>query len=111
MIDSFPLPDGRLLHPYDLLRAFRRGNGEWIRQYQLLQERSDRVRLRVVPGGSAPRDARERLHAPLAELLGPGVEVDVELVAHIPIEQTGKFRVARSLVHSEYDRRVASDVG
>jgi phenylacetate-CoA ligase len=110
MIDSFPMPDGRVLHPYDLLRAFKRGNDGWIRQYQILQERIDLVLLRVVPGETAPADARERLHVALAALLGPAVTVQVELVPEIPIEATGKFRVARSQVYSEYDR-VASDVG
>jgi phenylacetate-CoA ligase len=110
MIDSFPMPDGRLLHPYDLLRAFKRGNDEWIRQHQILQERIDRVVLRVVPGATMPIDAHARLHAALAALLGPAVTVQVELVREIPIETTGKFRVARSQVYSEYDG-VGSDVG
>ena len=41
MIDYFPLPDGRLLHPYEIVtRLVWRSQG-WIRQYQLVQERRD----------------------------------------------------------------------
>ncbi|HEU4699169.1 MAG TPA: hypothetical protein VFS40_08315 [Gemmatimonadales bacterium] len=106
MIDYFPLPDGRLVHPYEIVARFRDA-APWIRQYQLVQERLDRVELRAVPVGpaaGADPAAREReVAAAIGALLGPAVDVRVTVVPEIPLEPSGKLRVARSLVHSAYD--------
>jgi phenylacetate-CoA ligase len=103
MIDYFPLPDGRLLHPYEIIGRLVWGPGQWMRQYQLVQERRDRVVLYVVaeepPGGRL-----EELDRTVRPILGAGVEFDVQVVGRIPFETTGKLRPSRSLVHSEYDR-------
>jgi phenylacetate-CoA ligase len=101
MLDYFPLPDGRLIHPYELVLPLVRH--PWVRQYQLLQERPDRVVLQVVAAphpspaelAEAERDARERL--------GPGVELVLALVSEIALQPNGKFRPSRSLVASAYD--------
>jgi len=105
MIDYFPLPDGRTLHPYQILGSFIRGADGWIRQYQLLQERLDRIVLRVVPMEAPSVDQLTRIQRSVLPLLGPGVEFQVSLVDDIPLEEGGKFRPSRSLVASDPDRR------
>jgi len=102
MIDFFPLPDGRLLHPYDIVNILFDA-ASWLDQYQLMQERKDRIVLRVVPLALPPPDGPARLEARVRSLLGPRVEFVVLLVPRIDIESSGKCRVSRSLVNSAYD--------
>lgn len=103
MIDYFPLPDGRVIHPYQILSSFIAGGDGWIRQYQLLQERRDRIVLRVLPVRAPEPEFIARLEQAVRPLLGPEVEFQVQLVDALPLEGTGKFRPSRSLVHSAYD--------
>ena len=103
MIDYFPLPDGRVIHPYQILSSFIGGGDSWIQQYQLLQERRDRIVLRVLPAHAPDPEGVARLEQSVLPLLGPLVEFRVQLVNDLPLEQTGKFRPSRSLVHSGYD--------
>ena len=108
MIDYFPLPDGRVIHPYQILSSFIGGGDAWIRQYQLLQERPDRIVLRVLPAHAPEPDRLASLERSVLPLLGPSVEFRVQLVDDLPLEHTGKFRPSRSLVHSLYDESTAS---
>jgi phenylacetate-CoA ligase len=101
-IDSFTLPDGRVLHPYQILSKMIGGRDSWIRQYQLLQERKDRIVLRVLPAQASVSDHIAEIERSVHPLLGPGVEFQVQLMDQMPLEPTGKFRTSRSLVHSEY---------
>lgn len=103
MIDYFPLPDGRMIHPYQILSSFISGGDSWIRQYQLLQEREGRIVLRVLPVQAPEPQYIARLEQSVRPLLGPEVEFQVQLVDALPLEDTGKFRPSRSLVHSAYD--------
>jgi phenylacetate-CoA ligase len=103
MIDYFPLPDGRMIHPYQILSSFITGGDSWIRQYQLLQERRDRIVLRVLPVRAPEGEFLAQLEQSVRPLLGAGVEFQVQLVDALPLEATGKFRPSRSLVHSAYD--------
>jgi phenylacetate-CoA ligase len=104
MIDYFPLPDGRLLHPYEIVSRLVWGSGEWLKQYQLVQERRDRVVLYAVTDGPPSAERVEGIGRAVRPLLGPAVEFEVQLVERIPVDATGKLRPSRSLVHSEYDR-------
>ena len=98
--DVFWLPGGRILCPYWLVVPLME-RFPWVRQYQLVQERPDLVRLMVV---AAPEvtDAPERLSGwrrDAEEDCGAPVRVVVEQVAQIPLEPSGKFRSIRSLLH------------
>jgi phenylacetate-CoA ligase len=104
MIDYFPLPDGRLLHPYEIVSRLVWGPREWMKQYQLVQERRDRVVLYAVAEEPPPAERLQEIERTARPILGPGVEFEVRLVGRIPFESTGKLRPSRSLVHSEYDR-------
>jgi phenylacetate-CoA ligase len=103
MIDYFPLPDGRMIHPYQILSSFITGGDSWIRQYQLLQERRDRIVLRVLPVRAPEEEFIAQLERSVRPLLGPEVEFQVQLVDTLPLEPSGKFRPSRSLVYSAYD--------
>ena len=101
MLDYFPLPGGRLVHPYELTAVIR--NAAWIRQQRVIQERLDRIVVYLVPD---ERPAPGEVHAieeALGRRLGPDVHVSVALVDDVPMEASGKFRVFRSLVRSEHD--------
>jgi phenylacetate-CoA ligase len=100
MIDYFPLPDGRLIHPYQILASFIGGNDGWIKQYQLLQEREDRIVLRVQPAETPGAERLAALERSVVPILGPQVHFRVQLVDDIPLEESGKFRPSRSLVGS-----------
>jgi phenylacetate-CoA ligase len=104
MIDYFPLPDGRLLHPYEIVTRLVWGPGEWLKQYQLVQERRDRVVLYAVTDGTPSAERVEGIGRTVRPLLGPAVEFEVQVVERIPLDATGKLRPSRSLVRSEYDR-------
>lgn len=104
MIDYFPLPDGRVLHPYEIVSRLVWGPREWLRQYQLVQERRDRVVLYAVTDGPPSTERLEMIGRIARPLLGPSVQFEVQVVERIPFESTGKLRPSRSLVHSEYDR-------
>ena len=104
MIDYFPLPDGRLLHPYEIISRLVWGPTEWMKQYQLVQERRDRVVLYAVADAAPPVERLQEIERVVRPILGPGVEFEVQLAASIPLDSSGKLRPSRSLVHSEYDR-------
>jgi phenylacetate-CoA ligase len=103
MVDYFPLPDGRLLHPFSLTTPMLEAHS-WIRQYQLTQERTDHIVLRVVPW-SQPTSPQllETLRQQYAQSLGPQVTLDIRLLDKLSPEPSGKFRLSRSLVRSLYD--------
>lgn len=103
MIDYFPLADGRLLHPYEITWALATELGPWVRQYQLTQETEDRIVLRVVPVSDVPAERLKAVEQALGRLLGPRVRGLLTIVPEIELEPTGKFRVSRSRVRSEYD--------
>jgi phenylacetate-CoA ligase len=102
-IDCFMLPDGRVLHPYQILTSFIGGADSWIRQYQLLQERRDRIILRVIPVEPPGPEHVARVEQSVRSLLGSGVEFRVQLVSDFSLEASGKFRSVRSLVTSTTD--------
>ncbi|MGH2400611.1 MAG: hypothetical protein ACRDF6_12300, partial [bacterium] len=89
------------LHPYQILTSFIAGGDAWVRQYQLLQERKDRIVLRVLPAESPGPDRIARIEHSVAGLLGAGVQFQVQLVSDLPLDANGKFRPCRSLALTE----------
>lgn len=100
VVDYFPLPDGRVVHPYAITTDIVRPVAPWMRQHQIVQERSDNVVLRLVPAEPPPRGAPERVEAAVREFLGPAVEFRLELVSEIPRGPNGKVRLAESQVRA-----------
>jgi phenylacetate-CoA ligase len=103
MVDSFLLPDGRRLHPYRIFEQLVPGDDAWIRQYQLLQDRPDRIVLQVVPSQPPTPELQDRIARSVLPLLGSAVEFQVRVVDVIPLESGGKYRHSRSLIASEYE--------
>lgn len=103
MLDYFPLPGGRMIHPYEIVLILVNTASTWVRQYQLIQEREDRIILRAVPSTTPTPQELARLEEPVINFLGQDVEFKVVLVPEIQLEPSGKFRVSRSLVKSAYD--------
>lgn len=104
MLDYFPLAGGRLLHPYELVAIIVKHAGRWIGQYQIAQERPDRVVVRATPLACPARAEVAALERAARDCLGPGIEFEIGLFAQeLPPEINGKFRMARSFVESIYD--------
>ncbi|MGH7230240.1 MAG: phenylacetate--CoA ligase family protein, partial [Nitrospiraceae bacterium] len=101
-MDYFRLPGGRVLHPYELAVAagLLRGRVPWIREYQVIQERMDRIAMRVVPFQTPSSPQIAALTIPAQALLGPAVQFHLELVPEIPFDPSGKFRVYQPLERS-----------
>lgn len=95
-VDYFRLPDGRTVHPWHVAVDCLHG-ANWIAQCQVVQERVDRIRVRVLPRASVADDRLRALERCLSEGLGEGVRVDVERVSSFPVK-ADKFRSFRSLV-------------
>src|SRR3972149_8842888 len=103
MLDYFLLPGGRVIHPSEITIRHILGAAPWIRQYQLIQEQEDRIILRAVPSTAPTPQELARLEESVINFLGQDVEFRVVLVPGIQIEPSGKFRISRSLVRSDYD--------
>jgi phenylacetate-CoA ligase len=103
MIDYFPLPGGRVVHPYEILPWVRQGTDAWFHQYQMIQEREDRILFRAVASTPPPQEELVSIERRVQTHLGPGVEFRIDLVPEIRPDPSGKLRVSRSLVQSTYD--------
>ena len=71
--------------------------------YQLIQEKIERIILRIVVFENATPHELTRLRGVVESVIGPGVGLWIEQVQEIQLEPGGKFRPCRSLVRSEYD--------
>jgi len=92
-----------MIHPYEIVAILRDDAASWTRKYQLIQEREDRITMRIVPTETPQPEKLALLERSVNALLGSEVEFRVILVPDIQLEQSGKFRVFRSLVKSAYD--------
>jgi hypothetical protein len=59
-----------------------------------------------VPSDTPTPELENRITGAVMPLLGPGVEFLVRIVDDLPLDAGGKFRHARSLMASSYDRIV-----
>lgn len=101
MYDYFPLKDGRMLHPYRILKHLGDKNS-WIGQYRLVQENEDLVRLYVVPAGTASEEEIAAIHEGVSRELGQAARFEVAMVDRLENDGRGKFRVCVSRLASEY---------
>jgi len=91
-VDVVVTPDGRRVGCADTMIAA----GLLIREAQIVQERLNLVRVKVVPtNGFGPEDI-QRIVREAQQRLGPEVEVVVEPVDRIPRTAAGKFRAVIS---------------
>jgi len=73
-----------------------------IRQFQLIQERVDLVRVTVAPDVGFPATATDQIVAKLEGLFEGEIAVELELVASIPPLPSGKHRYVISRVADEH---------
>lgn len=97
--DSILTPDGALVSGAALtvyLVADRPG----FKQLQVVQERLDSVKVRIVPSNRYEDADLDFLRAQLRRFLGESMEVDYEFVSEIPRERSGKYRYVISRLGS-----------
>jgi len=104
--DYLVLPSGRKISWLYLLRVILydkifRENVFAISQYQIIQDRKDRVILNFVKGREFNPEMLERIRKSLEkefDKLGENLEVVTQIVDEIPMERTGKRRLLISKV-------------
>jgi phenylacetate-CoA ligase len=91
--DRFPMPDGETIHPY-VLEVPLLQLATWMKRYQIVQERLDRIVVRCIPmpAGAPSENELSALGERLTEAAG-SVQVVLELVDDIPSGPGGKFRL------------------
>ena len=98
--DYLLLPDGRRAHALEAIMPVITADVSWLDQYQLTQEAEDRFVLRIAPLGSPLPEELEAMRKIVAERLGRGATLSIELVDHIAFEPSGKFKECRCLVRA-----------
>jgi len=101
MQDYFVLPDGREIYAWYIVSLFSE-QAPWIRQYDLEQEDSGRILMRAVPLRLPSPEDIEACRELFKIVLGPDLDVRVEIVTHIPPGPGGKFYYHRSRRLSVY---------
>ena len=104
MLDYFRLPNGRLLHSYEISIPVRRKLEPIIRQYQLIQEKENRIVMRISLANTLLPEDKKAAEDAIRAIVGKDVVFTIVEVDHIQRESSGKFRVAKSLVTSPYDK-------
>ena len=101
VIDSFVMPDGRILYGGFLEDLMAEVPG--VRRYQFVQKTPGEVVLSVIPDGMFGEESRaalERARLRGIEAFGAGVTLEVRLVESIPLTRSGKHLYLVSLVRN-----------
>ena len=94
--DFLVTPEGRVMHALAAIYILRELPG--LREFQLVQERVDLVRVRLVPDQGFASETPDLVVSRLGRLLGSGVSVEVEIAPEIPRAPSGKHRYVISKV-------------
>ena len=70
-----------------------------IAKFKIVQESIDQTTVLLVAASDFDHDVVKRIRTGMADRLGSGVSIDVQLVDDIPCESSGKFRYVTSKVH------------
>jgi len=97
--DFLPMPDGRKLHPFELIRSIA-GQFGWISQFRIIQEDSATFTLLIRPLTAPPAGAVELIEKQLGGILGSAVRLNLATVESIPLTSSGKMPVCISKVTS-----------
>ena len=105
--DFLVTPTGKVMHALAVIYVLREIPS--IREFQVVQERLDHLRVRIVPDGDFSGEAREIIAVRLAELFGGRLSLEIELEQAIPRSSAGKHRYVISRVAEQYlDRLVGA---
>jgi phenylacetate-CoA ligase len=99
--DYLILPGKRELFAASIAYILQR-EAPWINKYELVQEKENRVVLRVVADAYPPPDVLDPLFAKIQALLGHDVVFLIEHVRELQPGPGGKYRILRSLISSPY---------
>ena len=94
--DVFKLSNGRILNGLSI--PFEDLERDLVR-FQIVQEASDRVVIKIVPRDTANADVVERIQRLMRHHCGEGITVEVRSVDRIEVPPSGKFRYVVSNVH------------
>ncbi len=101
-IDHLRLPGGREIYSAAAAHVIQ-SHAQWVEQYELVQERIDLIIIRMVAAEPPAPAALFLLRDKLADLLGPEVDIRLDLVPEIAPGPGEKFRILRSLVGPRRD--------
>jgi phenylacetate-CoA ligase len=104
--DFLVTPDGRVLHALGVIYVLREVAS--VREFQIIQEAVDRVRVEVVPEPSFCEKDRLLIQRRIRSLLGDGAEVHIHIRERIVRAPSGKFRYVISQVADAYLERLLS---
>ncbi len=96
-IDHFVLPDGYLAHPFGISETFVTSS-PFLRQYQMVQEAPDLLRIRVVTDSPPPETWGAEVERRIRKHLGHPVRVDIERMDALPPAPGGKHKLFESRV-------------
>ncbi|MBW1743380.1 MAG: phenylacetate--CoA ligase family protein [Deltaproteobacteria bacterium] len=96
--DYFYLPDGRHVHPLEIILPVFSEAASWLDQFQMTQETESRFVLRISSLRTPTSEGLEHMQKAISGRLGKGAEFRMELVDHIAFEPSGKFRDCRCLI-------------
>ncbi len=82
--------DGTVMHGLALIYVVRELPG--IRKFKIVQEDVDHTRVMLVAEEGFDPGVKARIREGMARRLGQGVQIDIEVVADIPNDASGKFR-------------------
>ena len=109
LVDSFILPDGQIIHPFNLTIPMEKIKG--VRQYQIIQEQKYFVRVLAVTEDihkevtdiSDKSGLTQQIISDLREILGESVNIEVNIVDEIPqpAGSRNKFQPVISLIKSQ----------
>jgi phenylacetate-CoA ligase len=111
--DFLVAADGRVIHGRVVSHLFREDEAIWraVREFQVVQERLDLVRVSIVPAPGFTAAVREAIERGFRRLLGGGAAVEVQVLDSIPRPPSGKRRVVISCVADERFRALVGAVG
>jgi len=98
--DFVVTPEGRVISPSILTHPFKPLHG--IAESQIVQDRPDRLTIKLVPTARLPEEEVAALIASLRERVGPSMKIEIQEVSSIPRERSGKFRWVVSTVEHPY---------
>ena len=98
--------DGTVMHGLSVIYVVRDVPG--VRQFKVIQETLDRTRVLLATDRDFREADLEKIRAGIGRRLGAGARVEIERVANIPPEASGKYRYVVSHVAANRSVRMAS---
>jgi len=92
VIDILRMPDGKIVPPTALTLLFDKASAMGIDQAQICQVAYDQIVVKLVPRNSETLPDTRVLEGDLRMMIGDGVKIQFEMVAHIPSTEAGKYK-------------------